>query len=116
MSSTEEIKNNIYRNKKFSLNKDPNLIHLIVELDIDEESEYEGITIKCVDSVISGVSRWSIHYRKVFLIENSSHYIVTFSSGATEYQEERPFEYDNKVVFVPAIAVNKISFVEASNE
>ena len=46
-------------------------------------------------SQIIGTNRWSIIYEGVFLHENSGkYYKTTWSTGATEQQEEKPFEFD----------------------
>ncbi len=38
-------------------------------------------------------SRWSVRHRLVFRY-GVSHYVVAYSVGATEQQDERPWEYD----------------------
>jgi hypothetical protein len=51
---------------------------------------------------ITDHSRWSIHHRIVVRINGrlfESHYSV----GATEYQDESPWEYDNEVEFTEVI-------------
>jgi len=48
-----------------------------------------------VESEIYEASRWSIHYSGVFKhLETGDHYEMAWSVGATELQDERPFEYD----------------------
>lgn len=42
---------------------------------------------------ISGTSRWSVHHHLVFDFEGKL-YSTTYSVGATEQQDERPWEYD----------------------
>lgn len=43
---------------------------------------------------ITDTARWSIHHWMVFKF-NGKYYGVSYSTGATEQQEERPFEYDS---------------------
>ena len=51
--------------------------------------------LKKIRNEITGTSRWSVHYELVFEdILTSKFYSVSYSRGATEYQDERPFEYD----------------------
>lgn len=45
-----------------------------------------------VENEISGTSRWSIHYRLVFK-HDGKFYLTSYSVGATESQDESPFEY-----------------------
>lgn len=46
-----------------------------------------------VDHQIVGHSRWSITYREVFKFEDKF-YETGWMEGATEMQDERPYEYD----------------------
>jgi len=61
---------------------------LLCDLIYDETDEAELIETEFVE-----VSRWSIHYRLVFKIDNKF-YSAPYSKGATESQDESPFEYD----------------------
>ena len=45
---------------------------------------------------IVDTGRWSIHHRIVFQ-DNGKFYSTHYSVGATESQDERPWEYDNEV-------------------
>ena len=47
---------------------------------------------KPVEEVITSTSRWSIHYRRVFKY-NDTFYETFYSRGATENQDEHPYEY-----------------------
>jgi hypothetical protein len=54
---------------------------------------------KVVEDTITGKGRWSIEHRAVFQLTDSSEpdgefYVVNYRTGATEYQDERAFEYD----------------------
>lgn len=55
--------------------------------DYDYE-DHEIIYTKQIDS-----SRWSIMYEQVFKFKNKF-YKTSFSCGATEMQDEEPYEYD----------------------
>lgn len=46
---------------------------------------------------ITDNSRWSIHHRVVFTWKDGKTYEAFYSVGATECQEERPWEYDDEV-------------------
>jgi len=47
-------------------------------------------------NVITDTTRWSIQYRFVFRHEGRI-YETEYSCGATEYQDEGPWEYDEEV-------------------
>lgn len=54
-----------------------------------------------IDKTIDDTSRWSIYYTGVFKeISTGKFYEVSWSEGATEMQDEAPFEYENEVNFV----------------
>ena len=46
-----------------------------------------------IENKIVDASRWSIHYRMVFKHDNKF-YETFYSTGATETQDERPYEYE----------------------
>ena len=49
---------------------------------------------KTVSSTVDDNSRWSLHKTDIFLhIPTGKHYLVNYSVGATEMQDEAPFEY-----------------------
>lgn len=52
---------------------------------------YSAILDKIIDT-----SRWSIIHEIVFE-DNGKFYSTTYSEGATEMQDERPWEYDERV-------------------
>ena len=49
-------------------------------------------TIELVEEKQTGNSRWSINFRAV-VKKDDEFYEVTYSRGATEQQDEQPFEY-----------------------
>ena len=56
-----------------------------------ESEEYESIEVDVVDT-----GRWTIQYEVIFKeIATGKHYRTYWQRGATEYQDEKPFEYDN---------------------
>lgn len=59
---------------------------------------YEGFMV--VENEMVDTSRWSINHRLVVLNrENSSYWETYYSVGATERQDERPFEWEGEVEF-----------------
>jgi hypothetical protein len=56
----------------------------------------------CAYKEIVRHSRWSVHYREVFEHEGK-YYETTYSVGATESQDERPYEYDGDPIECPEV-------------
>ena len=52
---------------------------------------------KIVEDKLSGTSRWSVIYRLVFGFEGKF-YSTSYRYGATEMQEENPFDYDEEEI------------------
>jgi len=53
--------------------------------------DMEGETIT---DEVTDTSRWSIHHERVFKHEGKF-YVTYYSRGATECQEESPYQYEN---------------------
>ena len=51
---------------------------------------------KLIEDDIIDTTRWSIVHEIVFE-DKGKFYMTTYSEGATEYQDERPWEYENEV-------------------
>ena len=61
--------------------------YMINELDLPASALLDEIT---------DTSRWSIHHRIIFAYQGRF-YETYYSEGATEMQDESPWEYDNQV-------------------
>ena len=64
-----------------------------------------------IENELTDTSRWSNHYRQVFRYEGLF-YVTNYSVGATESQDEQPYEYDGdeiecKEVFPVEVMVTK---------
>ena len=60
----------------------------------DETDELET-----VENTMYDTSRWSIHYELIFReVATGKCYQTTYSQGATECQDERPFEYEGDLI------------------
>jgi hypothetical protein len=55
-----------------------------------------------VEERLTGTSRWSIHYSVVFKFMDKF-YLANFRRGATEQQDEQPYEYDKAEIEVPEV-------------
>ena len=70
----------------------------------DDHEEWSKVESEIVDT-----SRWSIMYEGVFLhIPSDKHYSLSWSVGATEQQDEHPFEYEDEVEATEVVQVEKI--------
>lgn len=50
-----------------------------------------------VEDIIADVSRWSVHHTIVFQDGDGKYYKTNYSVGATECQDERPWDYQDTV-------------------
>lgn len=78
--------------------------------------EWEGINIKLIKERLVDTSRWSKIYTRIYQDLNTGKFYQTqFSVGATEQQDERPYEYDGDFIeFQEVKAVQKtITIYEA---
>jgi hypothetical protein len=67
---------------------------------------------KTINTEIVDTGRWSIHKEAIVQRFSDGKFFKTgFSVGATESQEERPFEYDSKAFFIEVVPVEKTIIV-----
>lgn len=71
---------------------------LIEKLD-EDQGVYDEIT---------GNSRWSINHKWVFGHEGKF-YESSYSCGATESQDESPYEYDNDEIECPEVELREVT-------
>lgn len=55
---------------------------------------------------IIGHGRWSVHHERVFKYQGR-YYLTTYSVGATESQDESPYEYDKGEIECPEVFPNE---------
>ena len=61
----------------------------------EDHSDFE-----LVEEEMTDTSRWSIHYSATLRHKSSGNYYYTnYSRGATECQDEQPYEHEKEVVF-----------------
>lgn len=68
----------------------------------DMDLPWSALEDKIIDN-----SRWSIHHEIIFM-KDEKYYRTYYSVGATEYQDERPWEYDKEVVCEEVHKVQKL--------
>ena len=66
-----------------------------------QEMVVDGVEGKVSDTITS-VSRWSVNHRMVFL-RDGKFYVSQYSRGATEVQDESPYEYSADEVECPEV-------------
>ena len=72
---------------------------------------------KIIEDKIVDTTRWSVHHNLIFEYKDKF-YETSYSHGATEYQDESPWEYDDEVVayeVVPTEVVT-IKYVRTTND
>jgi hypothetical protein len=67
-----------------------------INLDKKYLKEELGLPYDAILDEITDTSRWSIHHRIIFAYQGRF-YQTFYSEGATEMQDERPWEYDDEV-------------------
>jgi hypothetical protein len=67
----------------------------------------EDPNTKIIENNIVDTTRWSIIHELVFSIEGK-YYKTDYSEGATECQDERPWEYDKEVECTEVHPVEKL--------
>lgn len=73
---------------------------------------------KIMENLLEDHSRWGLQYCMVFKYEDK-YYRTHYSRGATEYQDESPYEYEAKVVpctLVEPKEVVRIEYVPVTTE
>ncbi len=68
----------------------------IIKLHKDYLKNELGLPYSAILDEIEETSRWSIHHKIVFVYDGKF-YETTYSEGATEMQDERPWEYEEEV-------------------
>ncbi len=69
-----------------------------------DHDDFEKVETEIVD-----VTRWSIIYEDIYKQKSSGKFFKTsYSSGATESQDEQPYEYVKEAVFKEVIPVEKL--------
>lgn len=62
-----------------------------------------------VETNIFDVTRWSIIYKDIYKQKSSGKFFKTsYSVGATEFQDEQPYEYVTEAVFEEVFPVEKL--------
>lgn len=69
----------------------------------DEEPELDGKTGVKISDDITDTGRWAIHHDMIFSYDGKF-YLVDYSVGATEQQDERPFEYEGPEIDAVLVA------------
>ena len=77
---------------------------------IDMVNDESDILLE-IENEIVDTSRWSIHYRAIFKFEDRF-YETRYSRGATEHQDERPYEYASDEIECPEVVPVEKTVIE----
>lgn len=69
---------------------------MIIKLSKDYLTNELNLPDYAIKNIITGTSRWSTHHEIIFSYDNKF-WKTYYSIGATEYQEESPWEYQKEV-------------------
>lgn len=62
-----------------------------------------------IEDTISDTSRWKIHHDVIFQDPtDGKYYQTTYSVGATEMQDERPFEFDEDMIVCEEVVKKQV--------
>ena len=65
----------------------------------EDDAAFTGINLELVQEDLIDTTRWShVHERIYKDLNTGKFYSTSYSSGATECQDERPYEYDGDVI------------------
>lgn len=64
--------------------------------------------VEVIEDIIKSASRWSIHHEIIFKWIDGKFYRAYYSEGATEMQDERPWEYEDMVECIRVHKVPKV--------
>ena len=66
-----------------------------------------------VENTLYDTSRWSLHYELIFQHKPSGKFYATsYSCGATESQDERPFEYEGALIDCQEVEPAEVTKIE----
>jgi hypothetical protein len=80
---------------------------MTIKLKKDFLQDELDLPYKAVKDTITSISRWSVHHEMVFAY-GGKFYICHYSVGATEVQDERPWEYEDEVDCVEVHEVEQL--------
>ena len=64
-----------------------------------------------IEDELTDTSRWSTHHSCVFKL-NNKFYRTHYSQGATESQDESPFEYDGEWIEVDEVVQKEVTVIQ----
>ena len=67
--------------------------------------------LELIKDEITDTSRWSVHHTMIFK-HNGKYYLAGYSEGATEIQDESPFEYEPDMIECPEVEPVEVTVTE----
>lgn len=84
------------------------LQEIVGEYDLDSCEDHEGAeTAEVISDEITDTSRWSTHHKCVFKL-GERFYRTYYSEGATEMQDESPYEYGGEWIEVEEVVEKEV--------
>jgi len=81
---------------------------------------HNSLVVKVIETEIYGRTRWSVMYSMIFkVIATGKYYSTYYSKGATEMQDESPYEYLGDEIECAEVVPKKvkiIAYVEVEEE
>lgn len=74
---------------------------------IDGKAGQHSGPFEIISNEITNHSRWSVGHTVIVKYKDGKFYRTYYSVGATEYQDEAPWQYENEVTFTEMRAVEK---------
>lgn len=90
---------------------DVDLDHTDYPTDEYVELDAQELVADVIEDDVTDIDRWSINHRCIFKL-NGKFYRTYYSVGATEMQDEAPYEYDGDWIGVVEVEPKKVTVTE----
>lgn len=92
------------------------LQEIVGEYDLDGCEDYEeGTPAEIISDEITDTSRWSVYHECIFKI-GERYFRTDYSRGATEMQDEAPYEYDGDYIEVTEVVPKEVTVIQYVNK
>ena len=73
--------------------------------------QYDIDHITVIEDELTDSSRWTLHYRMVFKLDGKF-YESSYSTGATEQQDEIPYEWEDDVIDCHEVVPQEVTVIK----
>lgn len=75
--------------------------------------DYDSDLYEIMEDEIIDTSRWSSIYKQVFKDKQTGKfYTTTYSTGATECQDEQPYEYESDTITLDEVVAKEVTTIQ----